>query len=127
LLLGVPVHATIAANKLSTTLGAFTNFLVLIRNKEISAHHLWLIAPFAVLGCVLGSMITTILYEDTLTVMAVLLLCFAFGLKFLKKQEVSAAFTGKITRTMYASFLGTSVYNGAFGPGQGTILLYLLL
>ncbi|HLR55077.1 MAG TPA: sulfite exporter TauE/SafE family protein [Pseudogracilibacillus sp.] len=127
LLLGVPVHATIAANKLSTTFGAFTNFLVLIRNKEISAHHLWLIAPFAVLGGVLGSMITTILSEDTLTVMAVLLLCFAFGLTFLKKQEVSATFTGKITRKMYASFLGTSVYNGAFGPGQGTILLYLLL
>ncbi|HLQ95829.1 MAG TPA: sulfite exporter TauE/SafE family protein [Pseudogracilibacillus sp.] len=127
LLLGVPVHATIAANKLSTTFGAFTNFLVLIKNKEISGKHFWFIAPFAILGGVLGSMIATVLSEAVLTVVAVTLLCFAFGLAFLKKPEVTATFTGKITKKMYAAFLGTSTYNGAFGPGQGTVLLYLLL
>src|SRR5699024_7671406 len=84
LLLGVPVHATIAANKLSTTFGAFTNFLVLIRNKEISAHHLWVIEPFAVLGGVLGSRITMNLAEDGFSV--VILLCCVFALKFIKKK-----------------------------------------
>lgn len=126
MLLGVPVHATIAANKLSTSVGSLSNFWVLVRTKQLNARHLWHIAPLAIAGGIVGSLIAAILDDHTLTMMAVILLCFAFVLAFLKKPDVNKSFHDKLTKTMHASFFGTSVYNGAFGPGQGTLLMYLL-
>lgn len=126
MLLGVPVHATIAANKLSTSVGSFSNFWVLVRKKQLNKAHLWHIAPFAIAGGLVGSLFASLLDEQTLTVMAVFLLCFAFILAFLKKPDGNKAFHDKLTKPMHASFFGTSVYNGAFGPGQGTLLMYLL-
>lgn len=116
----------LAANKLSTTVGSFSNFLVLVKEKEVSFKQLYKIAPLAIIGGIIGGWIATLLSEHTLTIVAVVLLCFAFLLAFLKKPEVQTAFRGKLTKTMYGSFFGTSIYNGAFGPGQGTLLMYLL-
>ncbi|HEX7066186.1 MAG TPA: sulfite exporter TauE/SafE family protein [Bacillales bacterium] len=126
LLLGVPVHATIAANKLSTTAGSFTGFLTLVKQKEIAFKHLYRIAPFAVAGGIAGGIIASLLSDHALKIIAVILLCFAFVLPFLKRPKPDTPFRNKLTKKMYASFFGTSVYNGAFGPGQGTLLMQLL-
>lgn len=126
LLLGVPVHATIAANKLSTTVGTFSNFLTLLREKEIHMKQLFQIAPFALAGGAAGGWIASILEEDTLTTIAVILLCFAFLLALVRKPLAKATFRGTLSKKMYVSFFATSIYNGAFGPGQGTLLMYLL-
>lgn len=126
LLLGVPVHATIAANKLSTTVGSLTGFLTLVKEKEIAFKHLYRIAPFAIAGGAIGGIIASLLSNHALKIVAVILLCFAFILPFLKRTKPDTPFKNQLTKKMYASFFGTSVYNGAFGPGQGTLLMQSL-
>lgn len=126
LLLGVPVHATIAANKLSTTVGTFSNFLILVKEGKVNLKQLVQIAPFALAGGAAGGIIASLLSDQILKTIAVVLLCFAFLLAFLKKPRAETEFHGKLSNKMYASFFGTSVYNGGFGPGQGTLLMYLL-
>lgn len=126
LLLGVPVHAAIAANKISSSIGTLANFWVLVRTKQLNAKHLTRIAPAAIAGGIVGSLIATIMTEHNLTIMAVILLCFAFTLPFFKKPAIANTFDDRLTTPMHASFFATSIYNGAFGPGQGTLQMYLL-
>lgn len=126
LLLGVPVHATIAANKLSTTVGSFSNFLTLVKERKIHFKQLYRIAPFALAGGAAGGLIASLLSDQVLKIIAVILLCFAFILAFLKKPRAETEYHGRLSKKMMASFFGTSIYNGAFGPGQGTLQMHLL-
>ncbi|HET7658401.1 MAG TPA: sulfite exporter TauE/SafE family protein [Bacillales bacterium] len=126
LILGVPVHAAIAANKLSTTAGSFSGFLSLVKGKEIAFRNFYRIAPIALLGGSAGGLIASYLSDHTLKVLAVILLCFAFFIGFLKQRRPDQPFHNRLSKKMYAAIFGTSVYNGAFGPGQGTLLMQML-
>ncbi|HET7616334.1 MAG TPA: sulfite exporter TauE/SafE family protein [Bacillales bacterium] len=126
-LLGYPVHATIAANKLSTTIGSFSGFLTLVKEKKVAFNRIYKIAPFALLGGAAGGIITSALDEKTLKTVAVVLLCLAFLLPFMNKMRPEKPADNRLSKKLYASFFATSVYNGAFGPGQGTILMQILL
>ncbi|HET7629431.1 MAG TPA: sulfite exporter TauE/SafE family protein [Bacillales bacterium] len=128
LLLGYPVHAAIAANKMSTTIGSFSGFLTLVKEKKADFRQIVQIAPLAVIGGLCGGWITAVLSESTLKGVTVILLMLAFGLSFLKKKE-QALNGGKhrFSKKLYGTIFATSLYNGAFGPGQGTILMQLLL
>lgn len=126
LLLGVPVHATIAANKLSTSVGSFSGFLTLVKQKQADFTKIYWIAPFALAGGAIGGLIASALSNHILKIVALTLLGFAFVLPFLKRSKPAQLYQNKLTKKMYAAFFGTSIYNGAFGPGQGTLLMQLL-
>lgn len=126
IIFGVPVHAAIAANKLSTTVGSFSGFLSLVKRKEMVFSYIYRIAPFALIGGAAGGLIASILSDHTLKMIAVILLIFAFITGFIKPRRPEHPLRKRLTKKMYASFFGTSIYNGAFGPGQGTLLMQLL-
>lgn len=126
LILGVPVHAAIAANKISTTAGSFSGFLSLIKKKEIAFSDLFQISPFALIGGAAGGLTASFLSDHLLKIIAVVLLIFAFVIGFIKPQRPDRDASHRLSKKIYALFFGTSVYNGAFGPGQGTILMQLL-
>lgn len=125
ILLGVPVHSTIAANKFANTFSSCSSFLTLVRQKKIAFRLLFIIAPFSLAGGITGSWITSSLSEDTMKTVAVFLLCFALLLTFVKRPDTEHQVNKKLPKKLFPAFLGAGVYNGAFGPGQATLLMHV--
>ena len=125
LLLGVPVHSAIGANKVSNTVSSFTSFFHLYKRKKVSLKESFWIFPVSVLGGISGGFIASTLSEENMYIVAVVLLLFAFGTSFIGKGN----FTGKEPLTMnrisIPGLYSIGIYDGLFGPGQGTLMLYL--
>lgn len=125
MLLGVPVHSAIAANKFSNTISSFSTFLTLLIEKKISTKIVIMIVPFPILGGVSGGMLASSLSESTMTKGAIVLLSFAVFLSFVKKPAAEAMQEVKVPKKMLPGLYGVGVYDGMFGPGQGTLLMHL--
>ncbi|KIL42732.1 hypothetical protein KP77_33620 [Jeotgalibacillus alimentarius] len=125
LLLGLPVHSAIGANKVSNTVSSFSAFFYLLRHKNISLKEsLWII-PFSLTGGITGGVIASALQAENLTMIAVILLVFALTTSFFNKSTFEHDQTLKKSGFGAAGLYGIGIYDGLFGPGQGTLMLYL--
>ncbi|MDE8565671.1 sulfite exporter TauE/SafE family protein [Anoxybacillus rupiensis] len=126
LLTGVPVHQAIAAAKFSNMISSFSSFFVLLGEGKIGWKQTAFIVPISLGGGITGGLLASSLPEKTMTAIAIALLTFALSLQFFRKkmtQQRSAVFSKKL----YAPLYGISVYDGMFGPGQATLLMYTYL
>ncbi|TFE00118.1 sulfite exporter TauE/SafE family protein [Jeotgalibacillus sp. R-1-5s-1] len=125
LLLGVPIHSAIGANKVSNTISSYFSFLYLLRKKELDFRKSVWIIPVSLFGGVAGGAIAAVITSEQLSVLAIILLVCVFISSFLRKT----IFKGD--RKLIPSFksvtgvYGIGLYDGLFGPGQGTLMLYL--
>ncbi|TFE01585.1 sulfite exporter TauE/SafE family protein [Jeotgalibacillus salarius] len=125
LLLGLPVHSAIGANKVSNTVSSFSAFFYLLRHKSINfKESLWII-PFSLAGGITGGLIASALPAENLTIAAVVLLIFALATSFLNKSSFDHNQPLKKSGFGAAGLYGIGMYDGLFGPGQGTLMLYL--
>lgn len=124
-LLGVPVHSAIAANKFSNTISSLSTFITLLIDKKISFKQVLMITPFPVLGGVSGGLLASSLSEKTMTTGAVVLLTFALWLTFMKKPKLAEQNKERLPKKILPGLYGVGVYDGMFGPGQGTLLLHM--
>ncbi|NUK28951.1 sulfite exporter TauE/SafE family protein [Parageobacillus sp. VR-IP] len=127
LMIGVPIHQAIAAAKFSNTISSFSSFFVLFRQQSIRWKQLLLIIPISLGGGATGGVIASLLSERTMTIIAIILLMFAPCLQVFKKQPEHAAAAPSLPKTLYPILYGISVYDGMFGPGQATMLMYAYL
>ncbi|MFC4354313.1 sulfite exporter TauE/SafE family protein [Chryseomicrobium palamuruense] len=125
LLLGVPVHSAIGANKVSNTVSSFSSFYYLIRKKRITLKESAWIIPVSLTGGVTGGMIATAIPEEQMYLVVTGLLLFAFVTSFLGKKGFSGEESLTITKKSAAGLYSIGIYDGLFGPGQGTLMLYL--
>lgn len=125
LLLGIPVHSAIAANKFSNTLSSFSTFLTLLKEKKISIKMVFVIIPFPILGGICGGMVASSLSEEIMMKGAIVLLSFAVVLTFVRKPALKKAGEVKIPKKLLPGLFGVGAYDGMFGPGQGTLLMQL--
>jgi uncharacterized protein len=127
LVIGIPIHQAIAAAKFSNMFSSFSSFFVLLRQKKIEWHKaVWLI-PISLGGGITGGTIASALPEKTMTLIAIGLLSFALGLQLLKKQKNDRQTSANIPKKLYPVLYGVGVYDGMFGPGQATLLMYAYL
>ncbi|WP_342542479.1 sulfite exporter TauE/SafE family protein [Paenisporosarcina sp. FSL H8-0542] len=125
LLLGMPIHSAIGANKVSNTVSSFSSFFTLYKRKQISLKDsLWLI-PISLGGGVTGGFIASQLSANNLYVLAIFLLAFAFVTSFIGKGNFTGEEPLKLTKVSGPGLFGIGIYDGLFGPGQGTLMLYL--
>ncbi|NNU82411.1 sulfite exporter TauE/SafE family protein [Geobacillus sp. BMUD] len=127
LMLGVPIHQAISSAKFSNTISSFSSFFVLFRRQTIHGKQLLPIIPISLGGGATGGAIASLLSERTMTIIAIMLLLFALGLQFFKKKPKSSATAPALPKTFYPVLYGISVYDGMFGPGQATMLMYAYL
>lgn len=127
LLLGIPIHTVISSNKFSNTISSFSSFFVLLKNKTIQLKHALWMAPFSFLGGVTGGKITLYISAHTMQIVAICLLSFALLLNFLKKPTQKDDVTTKPKPMTFPAIFGIGMYDGMFGPGQGTLLMYTFL
>ncbi|MCA0987883.1 sulfite exporter TauE/SafE family protein [Guptibacillus algicola] len=124
ILLGLPIHSIISANKFSNMLSSFSSFFVLLRRKELVMKEAFKTGPIALVGGVCGGLFASSLSEQALQLFAASLLIAALGISFLKKRQSST--TLKKVPTKALPFLGViGWYDGSFGPGQATLQMHL--
>ena len=125
LLMGLPVHSAIGANKVSNTVSSFSSFLLIYKNKEVTAKEALTVVPLSLAGGITGGVIASFLEEEWMIIIAIVLLSFAFITSFLGKSNFDGKETFRITKKSAASLYGIGIYDGVFGPGTGTLALYL--
>ena len=125
LLMGIPIHSVIGAGKISTTVSSFSTFMTVLLKKQITLKESLWILPVSLAGGSIGGFIATRLSESTMYTVAVVLLIFAFLTSFLSKVDFSGEERLRPSKIAIPGLFGVGLYDGMFGPGQGTLLLYL--
>ncbi|MFK3959484.1 sulfite exporter TauE/SafE family protein [Guptibacillus hwajinpoensis] len=124
ILLGLPIHSIISANKFSNMLSSFSSFFVLLKRKELSMKEALKTGPIALTGGVLGGLFASSLSQQALQLFAGGMLLVALVLSFMKKKE-SIHLSHKVP-TKALPFVGLiGWYDGTFGPGQATLQMHL--
>ncbi|WP_043930202.1 sulfite exporter TauE/SafE family protein [Bacillus sp. EB01] len=125
LLLGMPPHSAIGANKVSNTLSSLSSFYHLYRKKEISIKESFWIIPASLLGGVSGGYTASKISPENMYSVAVFLLVFAFLTSFLGKGGFTGNEPLRMNKLSVPGLYGIGMYDGMFGPGQGTLMFYL--
>jgi uncharacterized protein len=125
LVLGIPVHSAIAANKISNTFSSFSSFLHLYKEKKLTFKESFWIIPVSLIGGVSGGFIASKISSDDMYVVAICLLMFAFFASFLGKGNFSGDEALRVSGKSATGLYAIGIYDGLFGPGQGTLMFYL--
>ncbi|QPQ36713.1 sulfite exporter TauE/SafE family protein [Lysinibacillus sp. JNUCC-52] len=128
LLVGVPIHATVAVNKFATGISSFTNVLTLLFKKDISLKE---ILPFMLMACfggVTGAFLATRLSEQIMNIMACIILTFSFFIVLKNNKKLGIVTEGdqeKRPSSITPFFI--SMYDGGFGPGSALMnIMYFI-
>lgn len=124
LLMGIPVHSAIGANKVSNTVSSLSSFLMIYKNKEVTVREALTIIPLSLVGGITGGILASFLQEDWLISIAIVLLAFALATSFLGGANFNGKERFQLSLKNAASLYGIGFYDGVFGPGSGTLSLY---
>ena len=125
LLLGMPVHSAIGANKVANTISTLTSFFTIFKRKEVTFKEVTPIVILCFIGGLLGGGLASVFSEQTLTIVAICLLLFSFILSFFGKTDFGEQLQLQIKKKTATLLVGIGIYDGMFGPGSGTLLLYM--
>lgn len=128
LLAGVPIHQTIATNKLSSTCGTALATLRFIKEGLVN----WrLAAPtivFAILGSSLGAHLSMAVEEGIMEMVLFIVLPVVAFVVLNKKifhdnEDAQLILNRRLWITAVASAFVVGIYDGFYGPGTGTFLI----
>lgn len=131
LLAGVPPHLTLGTNKFSSTAASFTSSLKFARSGKVNFDIMKYIAPLTLIGAVFG--VTSVLKVDQNvlnTLVLVLIVCVGVYSMFSKSIGVEDKYMGKTKRNIVIGAvlaLSLGFYDGFFGPGTGSFLIFGLI
>lgn len=119
LLIGVPIHSTVAVNKFATGISALSNVVSFIIKGHLSLKKSTSLIMIASLGGVFGAFLATRLLEQVMNIVACVFLIFAFFIvlcsnKFMVKDMKE---TEEQPINNLIPFV-VSIYDGGFGPGS---------
>lgn len=124
-------HFALGTNKFSATTGSLTSMLKFARSGKVNFKVLKFIAPFTLIGAVLG--VNTVLQVDQKLLSSLVLVLILFvGVYSLFSKNIGLNNTfEKITtkNIILGIVLGFSLgfYDGFFGPGTGSFLIFGLI
>ncbi|MBK3495916.1 sulfite exporter TauE/SafE family protein [Viridibacillus sp. YIM B01967] len=125
LLYGLPVHSAIGANKVANTVSSLTSFLVIFKEKGVTLKEALSVLVTCLVGGAVGGIIASFMSGDSLTLIAIVLLTFAFVTSFLRKGNFVGEKMFKLNTKTGSILFGIGMYDGMFGPGSGTLQMYL--
>jgi len=126
LLLGIPIHTTIAANKFATGTSSLSNVLWMIIKRKAPLKELWLLTILASVGGVSGAILSTQFNEETMNILACIILIFML-IKVMKrnKNDTTSSEIENVPFSLTPFFIG--MYDGGFGPGSGLMNINFFL
>lgn len=124
MLMGVPVHSAIGANKVSNMVSAFSSFYTIYKRKEIAWIEMRSVLLVSLIGGTLGGLFASFMSSQTLTLIAIVLLGFALIMSFMGGADFGDKERFTMNRKNGPILLGVGFYDGMFGPGSSTLALY---
>ena len=120
LLLGIPIHFSIATNKFSSGIASLSSLFVLLKTKELNMKIMKPYMISSMIGGGFGALVTSILPEKWLNLIAICLLIFAFivsiqSRKWYSQLQANNANPNNRSSKVMSFFIG--MYDGGFGPG----------
>jgi uncharacterized membrane protein YfcA len=128
MLAGLPPHMVLGTNKFSATAGSFTSSLKFIKSGKANFKLLRYLIPFTLLGSIVG--VTAVLYIDQkfLTPLVLILIMFiGIYTLFSKSLGLEDKFKGLTKKNVLLGILlalSLGFYDGFFGPGTGSFLVF---
>jgi hypothetical protein len=122
LMTGIPPLASLATNKLQSTMGTATATLIMLKNKRVRWHDVKHLMLSAFIGSVAGTLIVQLINTEALTIVMPIVIA-AIGLYFLITPTVEEAnnkpkMSSSAYRFIVVPIIGC--YDGIFGPGTGS-------
>jgi len=128
---GLPPVTVLGTNKCAAVMGAFTSFATFVRSGRVD---MWLIKrlfPVALIGSGLGVLTVRLIPSDVLRPLVVVMLIVVLLYSVFKKNWGSEnRYKGMSGRMLVLSGLVSfafGFYDGFFGPGTGSFLLFAFL
>ncbi|MGH4121171.1 TSUP family transporter [Clostridium sp.] len=128
MLTGLPIRMVLGTNKFSATAGSFTSSLKFIRSGKANFKLLKFLIPFTFIGAMLG--VRSVLYVDPKFLRPLVLILIMFiGIYtlFSKSLGLEDKFQGLSKKNVgYGIILALCLgfYDGFFGPGTGSFLVF---
>lgn len=131
LFVGLPPATAIATNKLAASLGNFTSMMTFLRAGKIDIKMLGPIVPFVFIGSMLGAFTVHHVDSEILRPLVLFLLIgvliYTFIKKDLGKVKEGEKAIGKKKLVGLILLIGLGFYDGFFGPGTGSFMIFVLL
>lgn len=125
---GVPPHFALGTNKFGAMFGTVSSSIAFIRSKNIHKELLMYMIPCTILGAVLGVNTVLMINQKILNAIVLVLLLVVCAYTVLKKDMGSEdRFTGMSRKNIVigcAIALSLGFYDGFFGPGAGSFLIF---
>lgn len=131
LMAGVPPHLALGTNKFSSTAASCTSSLKFAKSGKVNFEILKFITPLTLVGAALG--VTSVLQIDQNFLSAlvlILILCVGIYSFFSKSIGIEDMFKGINKKNMLLGALlalSLGFYDGFFGPGTGSFLIFGLI
>lgn len=131
LIAGVPPHFTLGTNKFSSTAAALTSSFNFAKSGNVNFKLMKYIAPFTLLGAAIGVNTVVRINQKYLYVL-VLILLLAVGIYSLFSKTIGTEdnFKGFTKKNILLGILlsfSLGFYDGFFGPGTGSFLMFGLI
>lgn len=131
-IMGLTPAQSVATNKLLAIFGSLTASITFLRQKKVDLPLVWRMALIAVLGSALGAQLVLGFKNESLFRYVVAGLIILVGILVVsnKKMGLENHYQGLTRRTLMIGGFGAlliGVYDGFFGPGTGTFLMFLFV
>ncbi|MCL2397918.1 MAG: TSUP family transporter [Defluviitaleaceae bacterium] len=130
ILTGMPMHMALGSNKFSSAFGTTISAINFLRNKKVYVKAIPISAVCALSGSALGAYVALLVSDEVLRwiLIAVVPVVAVFVLikkDFGKEDRSHTLHTRTILLGAGAAALGLGFYDGFFGPGTGTFLIFI--
>lgn len=125
---GLPTHIALGTNKFAATMGSLTSSISFIRSGNCNFKLLKYVAPFTLVGSILGVKAVLLIDEGFLQPLVLVLILtigiYTFFSNSIGEEDTFKGFTNKnlIISIIFGFSLG--FYDGFFGPGTGSFLVF---
>ena len=128
---GLPMLNVLGTNKVSSTMGAFAGFLTYLRSGKLDRKILRVMFPLAFVGSIGGVLTVRQVPSDFLRPLVVVMLIVIAIYSVAKKNWGADKKSVRVTHGQYliglVAIFGLGFYDGFFGPGTGSFMLFLYL
>ena len=129
MLTGISPLQALGTNKMAAVMGACTSFITFVRSGKMDVQLIKKLFPLSLIGSVLGVLAVKQVPSEFLRPLIVVLLIVVVLYSILKKDWDKDTQPGKLTGKMLAlsmaDALAMGFYDGFFGPGTGSLLLFI--
>ena len=131
MMMGLPTTMALGSNKVSSLMGSTMSSLAFIRNGKVNRHLMIRFIPLSFIGSICGVALAMVLPSDFLRTLVIVLLFGVCLLTIFKKDWGTYSTYRPLTGVMFfAGCVATFIfgfYDGFFGPGVGTFLIFAFL